>query len=567
VQAPGPAAAHLRQESPVPRANHLPVNRRLLALSACAALVLAGAASQAAPPTSSPECLVQLAGSTGVIQVGGDVPTPGTLQGRNGGFGDVAPAAVARTLPDQVLMRTPIESASREYVFALRSGRAWVRPAHLGVGLRGQPWRELLLPPCLDGRVRQLSADHRLLLAVADDGQVYSHDMPGGDLSPERWTWRWGPYFWTGTGWTMPTDVRDWAASELTSGERFTDTSGREQAPIGVATVYLLRGDRRTITYLDPWLPVDDSRQVCGPGRGTIPLAGLSGSGSTVFVVDHRGGLWTRLYDFDVTGANTVFGDYSWQRGRPASDARWQLPAPGWVRHTAPPGVVTDRVSISKTGTHARDRVLRVEGRSGRRTGVWEKPLTGTRWRFVPTGTPLVGRELDRGATDFRFAPDDHLYRGTVLSTVPGSTRLIRSTVTARDVNPECSPVRVRASFQGGAVDLLLHLHDGMRQETRAAGLDDTPREYNGALEVLGWDQLSPEAREWVDGHLGGRRISTAPVALTTTRMRFLAQCWELTLDGGRARADVPRVPVDLGMVVGRTTEAQKDGRTPTPCT
>jgi hypothetical protein len=68
-----------------------------------------------------------------------------------------------------------------------------------------------------------------------------------------------------------------------------------------------------------------------------------------------------------------------------------------------------------------------------------------------------------------------------------------------------------------------------------------------------------------VDANLKGR-ITTAPVALTTTRLRFLAQCWQLTLHGGPARADVPRVPVDLGMVVGRVTETQKDGRAPTLC-
>lgn len=532
------------------------MRRRPLALLACAAVLLGTAASQAAPPTSDPSCLAQLAGSTGVIQVGGELPTAGTLQGRNGGYGDPAPASVARTLPDQVLLRTSAETASREYLFALRAGHVYVRPGTAGVGAPREPWRVLLLPSCLDGHVAQLSADHRLLLAVADDGQVYSHDMPGGDLSPERWTWRWGPYFWTGTGWRMPTDVRDWAASEFTSSETFTDTSGRTQHPIGVATVYLLRGDRRTITYLDPWLPVDDSRQVCGPQRGTLPLAGLSGSGSTVLVVDHRGGLWTRLYDFDVTGANTVFGDYSWQRGRPASDTRWQLPAPGWVRHTSPPGQVTDRVSISKTGTRAQDRVLRVEGRQGRRTGVWEKPLIGRSWRFVPTGRPLAGAALDPSATDFRFPADDHVYRGTVGG----------APVVAVDVNPECAPVRVVVGLGRERLDLRLTLHDGMRQETRAQGLDDTPREYNGSLEVRGWGRLGPEARAWVEANLGGQRVSTAPVALTTTRLRFLAQCWQLTLNGGPARLDVPRVPVDMGMVVGRATETQKDGRSPRAC-
>ncbi|MBC7678154.1 MAG: hypothetical protein H7233_04065 [Pseudorhodobacter sp.] len=525
---------------------------RLLSLGACLALALGSASSSAAPP-SDPGCLAQGAGSTGIIGVGGQIPTPATLQGRNGGLGGVAPAGVA--LPASVLLKTLRETSSAEYLFAVRAGRAYVRPGTAGIGAAGQPWRVLVLPSCLDGHLRQLSADGGLLLAVADDGRVYSHDMPGGDLSPERWTWRWGPYFWTGSGWDLPPDVRAWAASDFDSDESFTDTAGREHAPLGVASVYLLRGDRRTIFLQDPWLPADDSRQVCGPERGTLPLVGLSGSGSTIFVEDVAGGLWTRLYDFDVSGGNTVVGDYSWQRGRPASDTRWQLPGPNWVRHTSPPGPVTERISITKTGLQATQRVLRVEGRSGRRTGVWEKALTASRWTFVPTGASLRGTVIRPSRQ--RFQADDRSFEGTVSG----------KAVQARDVNPECSPIHLHVQIAGTvSVDLVLHLADGMRQETRAQGLDDTPREYNGALEVMGFDHLGPQARAWVDANLGGQRITTAPVALTTTRMRFLVQCWQLTLGGQSARTDVPRVPADLGMVVGRTTERQKDGRRPDVC-
>jgi hypothetical protein len=495
-----------------------------------------------------------VAGSTGVIEAGGRLPTTATLQGRNGGYGDPAPAAVARVLPDAVRVKTPTRTSSAEYLFAVVDGHVYLRPGTAGVSAHGSGWRSLLLPSCLEGRVRQLSADGRLLVAVADDGRVYSHDMPGGDLSPERWTWRWGPYFWTGTGWSMPTDVTAWAVSDFGSGEQFTDTAGREHAPIGVATVYLLRGDHRTITYLDPWLPVDDSRQVCGPRRGTLPLVGLSGSGSTVFVEDAHGGLWTRLYDFDVSGANTVFGDYSWQRGRPASDTRWQLPGPGWLRHTSPPGPTTERLGITKTGIRATDRVLRVEGLRGRRTGVWEKAFRASTWRFVETGEPLQGKVIRPSALVLR--PDDRAFSGIVSG----------ASVSTSDLNPECSPAHLHVRLPSGErLELLLHLTDGLRQEPRETGLDDTPREYNGAIEVVGFDRLAPAPRAWVDANLKGR-ITTAPVALTTTRLRFLAQCWQLTLHGGPARADVPRVPVDLGMVVGRVTETQKDGRAPTLC-
>ena len=81
---------------------------------------------------------------------------------------------------------------------------------------------------------------------------------------------------------------------------------------------------------------------------------------SMPLAVSRRAEVFTRLYDFDVSGANTVFGSYSWERDRPASDTRWQLPGPGWVRHRKPPGTITDRISINKTGDDARDRLLRI---------------------------------------------------------------------------------------------------------------------------------------------------------------------------------------------------------------
>jgi hypothetical protein len=469
----------------------------------------------------------------------------------------VAAPAVAAKLPRHVVFKGPRDTFSNEYAFALRDGRIYVRAARQGRAVEGEHWHELELPGCLEGRIREISADHRLLVALDEHRQVYAHDMPGGDLSADRWTWRWGPYFWTGNGGRMPRDVGAWATSELTSAETFTDSSGRKQKPIGVATVYALRGDGRRITYLDPWLPADESREVCGPRRGTVSLAGLSASGSTVFAVSRRAELFTRLYDFDVAGANTVFGSYSWQQDRPAGDQRWQLPAPAWVRHPVPPGTVTDRVTIAKTGVDAADRVLRVEGRTRRgRTGWWEKQI-GARargaWRFTATGEPLAGTVLSRRTPRTQVADAGLRFAGPIGEVV--------------GFHVHCSPatlrVRVAPDLQ---IELLLHTEDGLRQETRGRGLDDTPREYNGAIEVPAGALTDPRARSWVGVNLGGRRFTTAPIAVTRTRLRFLDQCWELTLGGEPARADRPRIPPDLGASVARTLERQADGRPPPAC-
>ena len=534
----------------------------LLAVLAVGATVTTAAA--AAP--ADPRCLSLVAGNTGLITVGGLIPTPDQLAGRVGGFGPAATPEVAAELPRDVVFRTPTATFGREYAFALRAGRVYVKRAAIGRGLPGEQWHLLEVPACLAGRITEISADHRLLIALDAERQIYAHDMSGGDLSPQRWTWRWGPALWLGGGMRMPADVAEWSTSEFTGAETFRDTSGRRQTPIGVATVYLLRSGGRRITYIDPWLPADDSREVCTPRRGATTLASLSASGSTVLAISRRGEIYTRLYDFDTSGANTVFGSFSWQQDRPAGDTRWQLPGPAWVRHQNPPGTVTDRVSIAKTGTDAADRLLRIEGstRAGR-VGYWEKPIgrsTGSPWRFVATGGRLQGRRLRFRAKDGRGPVERRHYAG----------RIAGAPAEVVDFNAECSPAKLEVQVVPGLrLDLLLHSSDGLRQDTRARGLDDIPREYNGAIEVPRalFNSLSrrdPRLRAWIDEHLGGRRIATAPIAVTRTRMRFLAQCWVLALDGQPARPDRLRIPPDPGILLGRLTEQLQDGRGAPAC-
>jgi hypothetical protein len=512
-----------------------------------AAVLLALAPSAPAIP-NDPRCLALVAGSTGLPV---DLPAA-----RGGGLGAAAPQAIARTLPDEIVFRSTTETFGVDYAFALRRGQIYARQATLGRGRTGQPWRVLELPECLRGNVTELSTDGGLLLVLSRDRTLYSLSIPDGDLAPQHWTWRWGPYFWTGLGMRMWSDIEAWAASDFDGDEVFTDTAGRERHPLGVATAYLLRGDGRRITYLDPWLPADESREVCGPRRGTLPLSNLAGSGSTVFVVGSRGELYTRLYDFDIAGANTIVGDYSWEQDRPASDGRWQLPAPDWVRHKRPRGArITDRIAIIKTGPHSADRLLRVEGSDRReRNGYWEKPLAAKGWRFVATGVKPSGKRLPRPRRS--FTPDDRHYAGTIAG----------RPAEVRDFNVDCSPATLRVNVAPGAdLNLILHSTDGLRQDTRARGLDDIPREYNGAIEVpravfAGLAKSDPR-RAWIDANLGGRRIATAPIAVTSTRMRFHAQCWSLTLDGGAARPDTPRIPPDLGVIVARLNEQLSDGR------
>ena len=503
-----------------------------------------------APPASA-SCLTSF-GTTGLLLVGGLLPTPGTLTGDHG-LGPAAPASLR--LPQRITFKDRRHTFSDAYAFALRDGRIYARPAVAGAGRRGSSWRALRLPSCLTGKVSAISADGNVLTAVGPQRQLYTNDMFGGDLSPQRWTWRWGPYLWTGAGIRLPSDAPTVHVSELSADETFTDTAGRRHHAIGVMTGYLLRGDRRTITYVDPWLPSDASREVCGPARGTLPMAAIDASGSTVIAETTDGRLFTRLYDFDVSGANSVFGTYTWQRDEPATSKRWQLPAPGWVAQPRPRGRITDRITIATTGPDAAQRELRVEGRRpDGRSGYWHKPIGARRWRFVATGGPLVGR-VPRPVAP--VAAKDRRYEGVIGG---------RPAVVA-DFNPACSPARVHVDLGAGVrLDLELHTEDALRQAPRASGLTDQPKSYNAALVVPAatWGSLAgadPRIRAFVAANLSGQ-VTELPVTVTATRLRFELRCWTLTLDGRPARPDAPPA-LDPVVLAGTLLAAAKEKRLP----
>lgn len=533
-----------------------------LAIAVLVLLSLTPFSPSAAEPPKELDCLALLAGTTGIPLLGENLPATDTT-GLPAGYGPLATASQLKTLPSRVVFKDQTSTFSTKYAFSLLNGQIFVRRATAGVPLQGESWHLLKLPACLDGKITSITADEKLLFALGPGRQLYSNGMPNGAPATEHWTWRWGPYFYLGSGMTLFKDVSRWSASGFSPDATFTDTSGRTQHPIGVATAYLMRDNGRRITYLDPWLPQDESREVCTPRRGTLPLANLSSAGSTIFAVGQRGELFTRLYDFDVSGANTVLGKYSWQNPRPASDTRWQLPGPEWRTQPKPRGTITDRISIARTGVDASDRLLVVEGRDSKgRKGRFEKKIYAPSWEFTVSKDSLKGRTLPLKSPLAYGKVDSRTYKGTI-----GGREAVVS-----NFGPECSPATLTVSFGGKLkLNLVLHSSDGLRQEVRERGLTDIPREYNGATEIpeatyRGLAKQPASVREWVAANLSLGRFTTSPLAVTTTRMTSLSKCWKLTLNGEAARPDKLALPPDVGIVVGRLTELQQDGRAPSLC-
>ncbi|ROH93432.1 hypothetical protein ED208_02625 [Stagnimonas aquatica] len=508
-----------------------------------------------------PLCLEEYAGTTGLL-------TPSLLDADQynalEGGAEAAPE-VARELPGVVHLRGRQQSFDGEHYYAVHEGRIYLKANRETTGI-DQPWRALRLPRCLDGQVSEISADGSVLLALNQARQIYTLDYANGAIGAGGWTRRWGPFFWTDLGGWIFEDVRDWATTHFTgSDEYFVDGGGYKQAPAGILNVFLLRGDGLRITYLDPWLPMDQSREVCGPERGTTVMAGLSGSGSTAMVVAADGEIYTRLYEFDVSGGNAIFLDYSWQDQRELAQPKIQLPPPDWIHHPRVPGRITDRISLRKLPPGSEHRLMRVEGldASGN-SGYWEKDQADSSaraWRFVATGEPLQGRLLPL-PQPHRGQAEDYQYQG----------RLDGYSAELLDFNPYCSPARLRVDVAGEAVELELHSTDGLRQERRARGLDLYPRYYRAAVKVPEplWQtrsQRSAAVQAFLNKHFAERPVLETELYATLGQVRIAQACWTLSRDPGNLLDALTQPPLlDPGTVLAILLAQQEDGRQPPLC-
>jgi hypothetical protein len=431
-------------------------------------------------------------------------------------------------LPDRVDLRGPRQTFNRRYEFVVARGTVWYRSNAELTGIE-EPWAKLEVPECLDGTVTAISADDDEMVVIDDERWIYTLDGILADPTYFTWTLRWGPPFWTGSGHRLPVGIKDWSWSVISQLEDRTwrDDAGNDH-PVGdfkVSHIWTLGRDGRRLTYIDPWLPRDMSFEMCSPHEGRFRSAGMSASGSTVFVIGEHGDMFTRLYDFDISGADSVFFDYSYDDQRGAEDPVIQLPSPGWVEQPKIRGVVTDRVSVHKVGAKALHRTLRVEGRRDGRTGFWHKDVTARRWRFTATGERLRGKVLRNPSAD---SSDRGLLRseGRRYDGALGSAE-----ITIPRFNVYCSPARVDVFLATEErFSLRLHTVDAIRQDTRARGLDGEPRLVQGTLEVPARLRRSkdPDIREFLATLGPAGRFVDADIDATVSRLEFRDQGWVL---------------------------------------
>lgn len=513
-------------------AGRRPVLAALTAAATGAALLLApaiAAGSPAADPLAGtgPKDCVPYIGTNQIV-----LPLPGLflplpdLRGEVA-FTDLPPAAEGADLPARVDFRDGREGFNPRTEFALDDGRIHARP-------RGsdEPWRVVPTPDCLDGEVTGISVDANMLVALDEEGWLYSLDNLLSD--PDLWVWTraFGAPIWLWPGVRTPGDPaagNTWSLSHRMT-ESFTDADGHTHpTTAGLVQMVSLAGDGSRIVYLDPWLPADHSYEIGGPLYGRFIAESISTSASVTMVMNSYGDIHTRKYDLDLAGANHIPGRYTWQDQDPAAPeapnqlferfdpqyAAISLPAEPWRRQPKIPGEITDRISVLDAGPAMEDRTLVVEGRDGGRTGYWAKPLETGDWEFTATDRELRGRALaeadpTRDQSALTLAPATGMdYAGDL----PGDWS---GRIDDFDWAQTTHPVTL-VSPSGTEHSAVLHTTDALRLIPRGDGLDADPRTLEGALDLRGVDD--PELGVLAAELAGGTAVTEVTIQATDSAL------------------------------------------------
>ncbi|MFE3293052.1 hypothetical protein [Rhodococcus sp. NPDC059234] len=470
-------------------------------------------------------------GPAGCVPFGTAQLPPGAPSGGGRAGLTNLPVFTGAAAPSSVEVRTPTTQFNRFWDFALVGHDLLARPRE--VAGTAEPWRYVPMPECMRGRLVGISLDDDELVAIDDSGWMYT--MDNASQFPLLWNWTsaWGAPLWAGPGRQLPGErPNGWALSVSSpwDNQTYTDIAGRIHfVGFGKMTMLpALTGDGSRITYADPWLPNDDSYEIGGPLGGRFRAESLSAAGSTTFVMNRYGDMYTRTFDFDSSGSDSIFFRYSWddQSGKPTapnlvvetldrSTAAIQLPAPDWVHQPKVPGEITSAISVHSLGPGPNRRELRVEGRRDGESGFWHKDLEGGAWEFTPTGAARLGTPVENAPTDRSadtLAPPAPWHLSTTLpardGAIDGQTLIdIGFPYTVVDprlldaIGQQAHPsgYRLRVDHfdpaatsrtatvtapDGTDIPVVLHTADGLRMTARGPGLDADPRHLVGAIEI-----------------------------------------------------------------------------------
>ncbi|MBU47914.1 MAG: hypothetical protein CL920_04380 [Deltaproteobacteria bacterium] len=365
-------------------------------------------------------------------------------------------------LPEKLHFRTRTQTFNQSTYFILRDGRIWYKP----IEKKDATWKLLGKTGLPEGcdlkrfgppeKLVSITADGIHLQALSAKGIFYRgdniRDGIGGGFS---WKDAWGWPASDGPGLTSPFgagviwDVADSHSTDLTYYEDGNGT--RHHIGFGVAHLYMLGTKGKKIYFNDWWLPADFSRQACGPRRGTFKAINMSVSGSTIFLINEKGSMFTRMHDFDISGENPML-TYTFVNKKPPAHVR-KLPMPPWRKQPALPtgAKITKKITIIQNGQGNAARELRVEGELNGQVGYFYKAIFADKWSFRKTDHKITDSFLNTVTENEQASytnPEGKTFQGTL------RREGVEGDVSFSFVNFHmvCSPATLRLMSGGKAV-------------------------------------------------------------------------------------------------------------------
>jgi len=383
-------------------------------------------------------------------------------------------------LPDEVFLKTPTQTRNNFNEFILKDGIIWQKPLETPKSY----WKKI---PMEDGPKNPISiaVGGGYFQALNKDGTVYTLKS-AFKTNPKKYKWStaWGHPLGLGPGANLPLDMLAWDFSQLSLKEDkfvLNPLSRKKDFYLGNAHIFWLHKNGRWIKFMDPWVVSDHSYEVCGPFRGRFKAIKLSAAGSLILIMNKYGEMFTRLYDFDLSGHNSVYYAYAYdQKKQKKRMAPRALPLPGWKRQPKIKGYITDTITVFKSGEGATDRELRVEGKNEEgTTGYWYKDVAAKNWKFRVKEHKLFGKEI-------KNLP----YDSSMFGLAPSSSKRYQTDknqdlqLTLLDYHPYCSPSHLLVQSGDESFVFILHARGTFRIKPRPRGLTDNILDQNGAIQI-----------------------------------------------------------------------------------
>ena len=422
------------------------------------------------------------------------------------------------SLPDEIFLKTPTQTRNNFNEFILIDGEIFQKP----IGSDISNWKKLKKENGPKNPI-SIAVGGSYFQALNYDGVVYTLKS-AFDINPKghKWSTRWGSPLGMGPGAKLPLDRLAWDFSQLSLKEDkfvINPISGKKNFYLGNAHLFWLHKNGRWIKFMDPWVVSDHSYEVCSPYRGRFKSLKLSAAGSLIFLINKYGDMFTRLYDFDLSGHNSVYYRYSYdpkKRQKKKYSIR-HLRLAEWKNQPKIKGIIADIISVFKSGEGATDRELRVEGvNENGRSGYWFKDVKDPKWKFQVKNHKLIGHTLKNSTYSMALStlapPTSKKYKTTYKTSY--SIELL-------DYHPYCSPARMLVKIGSEKLELNLHYRGTFRTKPRPRGLTDQKLEQNGVVEIPleTFKNLGPRSKEFIKKYFKNKRWTEIKIKATKDKI------------------------------------------------